>query len=419
MIIHGYIPDILMDTILTPILKDKKGNVSDTDNYRPIALTCIISKVLELLLLERYRNLFLTSHNQFGFKDKLGTDMCVFTLKQVLDYYHSLSSPVYVAFMDASKAFDKVNHFHLLSKLIERDIPIIIVRLLYYWFRSQRFMVRWGNCVSQSFNVQNGVRQGGIGSPIFFNVYLDSLSTILNNSCTGCMINNCLVNHLFYADDSILLAPSPRALQRLLDICDNYAREFELTFNVKKTKIMCFKPKNLSKMCVPTFTLDGKDIDYVDKQKYLGVVLEEKLCDNNDMNRQMKSIYGRGNMLIKKFSICSTDVKAKLFKSYCNSLYCGSLWSNFNQLSFNKLQTSYNNVFRHLFKLDRKCSISAKCVEFDVDCFKVLLRKLTYSLRCRILSSENVLIQSIVKSCFFLCSSLTNRWNNILFSFKG
>ena len=184
--------------------KDKKGNVSDTDNYRPIALTCVISKVLELLLLERYRNLFLTSHNQFGFKDKLGTDMCVFTLKQVLDYCHSLSSPVYVAFMDASKAFDKVNHFHLLSKLIERDLPIIIVRLLYFWFRSQRFIVRWGNCVSQSFNAQNGVRQGGIGSPIFFNVYLDSLSTILNNSCTGCMVNNCLGNHLLYADDSIL-----------------------------------------------------------------------------------------------------------------------------------------------------------------------------------------------------------------------
>ena len=278
MVIHGHIPMSLLDTVLTPILKDKKGNVSDVDNYRPIAVTCVVSKVFELLILERYKDLFTTTSNQFGFKEKLGTDICVFTLKQVIEYYQSLSSPVYVAFLDASKAFDKINHYHLLYKLLGRNIPVIIVRLLYVWYKTQKFMVRWGAFMSDSFAVSNGVRQGGILSPVLFNIYLDDLSVKLNNS-VGCSINGCTINHLFYADDSILMAPSPSGLQKLIDICVSYASQYELCFNAKKTKVMCFKPKSMSDLYVPVFNLGDKILDVVQRQKYLGVILEERLFD--------------------------------------------------------------------------------------------------------------------------------------------
>ena len=415
--IHGYIPQALMDTIITPILKDKKGCVTDSDNYRPVAITCISSKIFEKVMLNRYIDLLYTSCNQFGFKRKLGTDMCIYTFKQVIEYYKSFNNPVYVAFMDASKAFDKINHFHLLVKLLDRGIPIIVIRCLYYWFTHQEFVVRWGNAISSPFRVTNGVRQGGLASPVFFNVYMDLLSKRLSQAECGCTINDCRVNHILYADDSVLLAPTPRALQNLINICVTYADEYELTFNVKKTKVMCFVPNKVKNISVPEFYINGQPLQLVSSYKYLGVIIDSSYKDDSDIYRQMRGIYSRGNMLSSKFSKCSNDVKACLFKSYCSSLYCSQLWSRYTCASFNKLKSSYNRIVRHLFHLKGETSISQKCLEYGVECFNVVLRKSIFSFRSRLLQCDNMLVASITKSAFFMSCNLIHTWNKLLFTF--
>ena len=74
-------------------------------------------------------------------------------------------------------------------------------------YAHQMFQVKWDNVVSAPFYVGNGVRQGGILSPILFNVYMDDLSKCLNGSNTGCLVGDSIVNHLMYTDDSVLLSP--------------------------------------------------------------------------------------------------------------------------------------------------------------------------------------------------------------------
>ena len=170
---HGYLPSKLMETIIIPIFKDKKGLVTDKDNYRPVAVTSVVSKSIELILLIRLQNQLETVCNQFGFKTKHGTDMCVFSLKQIIEYYNSRSSPVYVCYLDASKAFDRINHWCLFNKLIKRGIDPMLIRFLVFWYSNQTFCVRWGNIYSPFFTVSNGVRQGGIMSPVLFNIYMD------------------------------------------------------------------------------------------------------------------------------------------------------------------------------------------------------------------------------------------------------
>ena len=167
MLLHGTVPDTLMDSLIVTLLKDKKGDVTDKDNYRPIAITCVSSKVLELLLLEKFSCYLDTGNHQFGFKSGHSTDQCVFVLKEVINYFASKSSPVYTCFVDASKAFDRVNHWGLLSKLLKRHVPKIVVRLFMVWFTTQKFYVKWDNVISSPFTVSNGVRQGGILSPLF------------------------------------------------------------------------------------------------------------------------------------------------------------------------------------------------------------------------------------------------------------
>ena len=87
----------------------------------------------------------ITCDNQFGFKREHGTDLCVFTVKSV-KYYNLHNSPVYTCFLDASKAYDRVNYWTLFRKLLNRSIHILIVRkLMYiYWYTKQELCIRTG-----------------------------------------------------------------------------------------------------------------------------------------------------------------------------------------------------------------------------------------------------------------------------------
>ena len=69
---------------------------------------------------------------------------------------------------------------------------------------------------------QTGVRQGGILSPKIFALYMNVLTDELTNRYAGCYINDKCINHIMYADDICLMAPTATAMQNLLDVCHNY-----------------------------------------------------------------------------------------------------------------------------------------------------------------------------------------------------
>ena len=144
MLTHGYLPDAFMTTSIIPILKNKNGDTSAKNNYRPIAIVTAMSKIFELCLATVMDAHLVTSDNQFGFKQKHSTDLCIYTVKSIIQYYNYYNSPVYTCFLDASKAFDRVNHWTMFKKLILRGVPIIIVRMLCFWYRSQQLCIQWG-----------------------------------------------------------------------------------------------------------------------------------------------------------------------------------------------------------------------------------------------------------------------------------
>ena len=153
---------------LCQLLRTKNGKIGNTDNYRPIALATVVSKTVETIILHRMSAFLDTNCNQFGFKRKLGTDMCIYVMKELVNKYKTLNGSIFMCFLDASKAFDRVKHSVLFRKLVRRRVPGYIVRLLAYWYSHQTMCVKWGNTMSGSFSVSNGVRQGGILSPYLF-----------------------------------------------------------------------------------------------------------------------------------------------------------------------------------------------------------------------------------------------------------
>ena len=276
-------------------------------------------------------------------------------------------------------------------------------------------MVRWGNHYSERFHVCNGVRQGGILSPYLFNVYMNELSEKLQHSKTGCTINSVWINHLFYADDSVLLAPSPHALQTLLNICTSFANLCELTYNTKKTFCVCIKPRSIRKLFVPDIKLSGSTLKFVNEHKYLGVQLGEDFKDDNDMKRQIKSVYARGNVLLKRFKNCSNEVKVKLFNSFCGNFYCSNLWSTFNRTTAQKVQSAYNRIYRNLMGITDWQLTKMSMVSYGVKTYNEIQRKLVYSLHKRVNESANTMIIAIINSVFFYGSKLNHEWQRVLF----
>ena len=107
----------MLSVMLVPVIKDKAGKISSKDNYRPIALASVISKLVEVIMLDRIETYMITNPNQFGFKRKHGTIFCInmhtfdmylllgiYVLKEIIDLYRKLNGSVFVCFLDASKA---------------------------------------------------------------------------------------------------------------------------------------------------------------------------------------------------------------------------------------------------------------------------------------------------------------------------
>ena len=131
---HGYLPPAMIKTTIVPIVKNKCGNISESNNYRPIALATIISKLFESVLLVKCEDYLSTCSNQFGFKKGHSTDLCIYALKEYIEYYKNRNTSVFVTMLDASKAFDRVNFWLLFQKLLSRNVPLFIVRILAMWY---------------------------------------------------------------------------------------------------------------------------------------------------------------------------------------------------------------------------------------------------------------------------------------------
>ena len=116
------------------LVKNKSCDLTDKNNYGPIALSRIASKVFEHIIIVRIKEYLRTNDNQFGFKSGHSADICIYALSEFIEYFKSRSTSVYVAFLDASKAFHKISHWTLFRKLIDRNVLIYLVKILCYCY---------------------------------------------------------------------------------------------------------------------------------------------------------------------------------------------------------------------------------------------------------------------------------------------
>jgi len=111
-------------------------------------------------------------------------------VRQTIDFFNQRSSNVYIAPLDASKAFDRINHFKLFSAHIKKGLPMMFTNVICNWYNKLFIDVRWNGQNSSSIPITSGVRQGGVLSPFLLNIYVDCLMSGLVGHEIG-MKSNC------------------------------------------------------------------------------------------------------------------------------------------------------------------------------------------------------------------------------------
>ena len=148
--------DFLLLSSLIPIVKDKLAAITNSNNYRYIAISILVLKIFDWVIILAYNNYLKFDDLQFGYQPNVSTSMCTWIAVETISYFTRNGSDVFTCLMDVRKAFDTVQHSVLFSKLLEQGMPHILVRYLLTTYRLQRTNVKWNNEASYFFDIGKG-----------------------------------------------------------------------------------------------------------------------------------------------------------------------------------------------------------------------------------------------------------------------
>ncbi len=234
-----------------------------------------------------------------------------------------------------------------------------MVRFLAALYTHQTCQIQWCNQMSEAFSVSNGVKQGGILSPVLFTVYVDELLQRLKASGMGCYIGNTFLGSFGYADDIILLCPTLHSLRVMLKVAQSFSDDYDINFNIAKSELVVYGKKGLMECSV---TFNGVTIVSKAQAKHIGNIIgldskaEAIMHGVTDFQRKV-------NVLMCNFKFTNGDVLHFLFKTYCMPLYGSVLW-DLTDTNCERFYTACRKAIRRVWKI----SPQTHCVLLPLIC---------------------------------------------------
>ena len=288
----GHFPAAWKISNVVPIPKD--GDKSAPNNYRPISLLPIVSKLLERHVHGRVMKHLNESHplsdHQWGFRPGKSTTHAL--LSATNEWFELLDAGAEVGaiFFDLSKAFDSVPHKALLEKLKRTGLNGLLCDWIanYLTNRKQRVVVNGEK--SNELPVLSGVPQGSVLGPLLFLIYINDIDNIPFSPGTKLVI---------YANDVLLYRPirSPldyELLQKDIDAVGLWSTSNYLKFNPRKCNAMVFSRKRPATAPIRPLMLNGQTLDIMDMVKYLGLTI----CSDLSWSRHINIITSRARRLV-------------------------------------------------------------------------------------------------------------------------
>ena len=346
----GEFPEVWTEGLISPI--HKSGNTLDTNNYRGICVSSCMGKlfcsILNTRLMNFVNNKKIIHPSQIGFMPGNRTADHALTLKTLHDTFvkPTNSGKIYACFVDFRKAFDSVWHQGLFYKLLKNKIGGLFYDLIKNMYSNTKCAIKISNNRTPFFQYKKGVRQGCILSPILFNLYINEIPTLFENTLSDPFIlpNGTKINSLLYADDLVILSRSKSGLQNCLDQLHQWCTMWLMQVNTKKTKIMIFQKHNSKQPLNLKFHIGDKLIETTKEYTYLGLKLTQngnfKAAQQQLSEKALHALYK-----IKKkldFHKLTPKLALKIFDSIISPilLYNSEVWGAYEKDNLNKWETS-------------------------------------------------------------------------------
>ena len=341
---QGIFPDELKIANVLPLFKACDPCVFN--NYRPVSLLCVLSKVYEKVMYNRLiaflENFDILFENQFGFRKLHSSYMALMVLTDKL--IRSLENGEFVigVYLDFSKAFDTVDHEILLSKLSHYGIRGNCLNWFQSYLSNRKQFVTYNGVSSPVNRITCGVPQGSILGPLLFLLYINDLG----NMCSS-------TTSILFADDTNIfkignnLKEMEDELNSELSKISIWLRANKLSLNIGKTHFMLFSNKKRRHYDL-NIKIDETKIEEVKKTKFLGVIIDNKLTWKDHVAHVASKVSKGMGMIIKARNYLNRKGLLTLYYTfvYPYLTYCNHIWGNIYQSNLKHLCVLQNKIVR-------------------------------------------------------------------------
>jgi hypothetical protein len=354
---EGSIPNSFKIAVISPV--HKSGDKTDINNYRPISLLNVFSKIFEIIIKKRLltyleENLILPI-SQYGFRENLGTEDALAQLSK--DIYTNLEqkNKTLGIFMDLSKAFDSISHVKLLSIFQSIGINNKSYKLFKSYLQNRKQQVQIGDTLSNELTITNGVPQGTVLSPILYIIYVAELG---NLNIHGKLFS--------YADDTALIISETnweKAYQYAeSDMCiiNEWFFKHNLRLNPNKTKFITFTQDKrtqpiISEIKIHKLCCIAKNkndscilIKKIDNIKYLGVVFDQYMKWDIQIKNLIIKMRKLNHFYINAKKVLDKSMLRMVYFAMTQSIlqYGITAWGGLGIVAYNKLQTAQKSIIK-------------------------------------------------------------------------
>jgi hypothetical protein len=276
--------------IATPVPK-KDRSQTDPDKFRRITITSLLGKVIEkhMVYLSDSKLSASQSPLQFGFTKDVPCSTASVLLTEVIAHHRDTKTTMYLTFMDASKAFDVVDHDCIMNHLYDQGITGELWHLYNSLYSDVSSMIKWQGQKSKPFQEGQGIRQGGISSTNIFKAKANPSLNRLQEHPGSLHIGSIPLGALMVADDLVLSAISTYNMQGLVSEAQLDASRERFSFSKTKTKTMVLQPMKRADPIDADIYLYESKLETSVAETHLGIVRSSDCSNTITINNRVKT----------------------------------------------------------------------------------------------------------------------------------